>query len=203
MRNNKVRKLVVAGMLSGICLLLSFTPLGYIPIGPLMLTILHLPVILGALVEGPVVGLVVGLVFGLSSVYRAWTTPTPVSFVFLDPLVSVLPRLLIGPLAYLAFRGFGKLAKGKRLAWLPAAGAAVTGSLVNTVGVLGAIYFLHGAQYVEAMGSLASMAAALIWGAALTNGLPEAAAAAIIVAPAERAISHVLGRRRANPPRER
>ena len=63
------RNEMAAAMLSAITAVLTFTPIGPIPLPPPLLsaTTVHLPVILAALVEGPVVGLVVGLVFGLCS----------------------------------------------------------------------------------------------------------------------------------------
>ncbi len=108
-----LRKLVVAGILGGISAILGLTPLGFIPVGPTRATILHIPVIIGAIMEGPLVGGLVGLIFGLFSMFQAVTNPTPVSFVFLNPLVSVLPRVLIGIVSYYAyqlFKGLGKKA---------------------------------------------------------------------------------------------
>ena len=64
---------------------------------------MHIPVIIGAIMEGPVVGGFIGLIFGLFSIYQALTNPTPVSFVFLNPLVSVIPRILIGIVSYYVY----------------------------------------------------------------------------------------------------
>ena len=55
--------------------------------------------------EGPLVGGFVGLIFGLFSIFQAVTAPTPVSFAFINPLVSVLPRILIGVISYYAYKG--------------------------------------------------------------------------------------------------
>lgn len=104
-----IRKLTVIGVLGAISVVLGLTPLGFIPIGPTRATIMHIPVIIGAIVEGPIVGAFVGLIFGLSSIYQAITTPTPVSFVFLNPLVSVLPRVLIGVTTYYTYKGLSNL----------------------------------------------------------------------------------------------
>ena len=65
---------------------------------------MHIPVIIGAIMEGPLVGGLIGLIFGLFSIFQAATNPTPVSFVFLNPIVSVLPRVLIGIVTYYAYR---------------------------------------------------------------------------------------------------
>ena len=91
----KTRKLAVTGMMTAIMIVMGTTPLGFIPIGPFKITIMHLPVIIGAILEGPVVGLVLGLFFGLFSLYQAVTAPTILSPLFMDPLVSVLPRMII------------------------------------------------------------------------------------------------------------
>ena len=58
-----VRKMAIIGVLAAISIMLSMTPLGFIPIGPTNATIMHIPVIIGAILEGPVVGIVVGFIF--------------------------------------------------------------------------------------------------------------------------------------------
>ena len=115
----KTRKLVVAGMLSGITMVLGLTPLGIIPIGPLNATILHVPVIIGAVLEGPVVGFVVGLIFGLFSLYRAAVGGSVLAPLFLNPVVTILPRVLIGPVAYYVYRGLTHLTKKRALPAFP------------------------------------------------------------------------------------
>ncbi len=127
-----IRKLAVIGVLGAISVVLGLTPLGFIPIGPTRATIMHIPVIIGAIVEGPIVGAFVGLIFGLSSIYQAITTPTPVSFVFLNPLVSVLPRVLIGITTYYTYKGLSNL------------GQKNTFRLLNLVWVIITAYLAYG-----------------------------------------------------------
>lgn len=98
-----VRKLAIIGILGGISTVLGLTPLGFIPVGPTRATIMHIPVIIGAIMEGPLVGGFVGLIFGIFSIFQAITNPTPVSFVFLNPLVSVVPRILIGVFSFYSY----------------------------------------------------------------------------------------------------
>ena len=71
-----IRKMVISAMLSAITAVLTFTPIGMIPLPPplLSVTTVHIPVIVAALAEGPLVGLLVGLVFGLCSLIRAFTS---------------------------------------------------------------------------------------------------------------------------------
>lgn len=103
-QREKTRKLVMVGMLSGICVFLGLTGLGFITIPPVTATIMHVPVIIGALIEGPVVGALVGFVFGVFSIYQAFAVPTATSFIFWNPIIAVLPRILIGILSYYAYR---------------------------------------------------------------------------------------------------
>lgn len=136
-----IRQIVVSGLMGAITIVLGVTRLGFIgPFPPLILisaTILQIPAILGGILEGPIVGLLIGLIFGLSSWLQAPTEIPPVNLWFSNPLVSILPRLFIGVTAaytYLALR--------KANEWLGVAGAAVVGTLTNTVLVVGALVLL-------------------------------------------------------------
>jgi uncharacterized membrane protein len=123
-----IRQIVVAGILGGIAIFLAVTRLGFIPVPNLAgnATIIHVPVILGGALEGPVVGTIVGLIFGVFSFIQA-----EVPF-FRNPLISILPRLLIGVVAWAAFVGLRRISLD-----LASAAAGVLGSFTNTVGVLG------------------------------------------------------------------
>ena len=112
-----VRKMAIVGVLGALSVILGLTPLGFIPVGPTRATIMHIPVIIGAIMEGPVVGGLIGLIFGLSSMFQAATNPTPVSFVFLNPLVSILPRVLIGIVAHYIYK-WSKDLGDKKVLWI-------------------------------------------------------------------------------------
>lgn len=159
------RKIVIAGVMGAISIFLGATHLGFIPwLAGAALTIMHVPVIIGAVLEGPLVGLVIGLVFGAFSLLQGAIAPTgPADVWFTNPLISILPRLFIGPVAWLVYRAV------ERFNELTALGAAgVLGSLTNTVLVLGALG-LHRFLPWPLIGTIA-----------VTNGLPEAVVAAII-----------------------
>ncbi len=122
-----VRQIVIAGILGGIAIFLGYTRLGFIPVPNLAgnATIMHVPAILGGALEGPIVGTIVGGIFGIFSFIQA-----EVPF-FRDPLVSILPRLLVGGVAWAVFVSLRN--------WIidvASAAAGVLGSLANTVGVL-------------------------------------------------------------------
>ena len=174
----EVRKMAIIGVLAAISIMLSMTPLGFIPLGPVNASIMHIPVIIGAVLEGPLVGITVGLIFGATSLFRALTMPTITSFALINPLVSILPRVLIGIVAYYVYKLTIKLTKNTCVSgWI----TGVIGSLVNTIGVLGMIYILYGARYAEALGKSASAAKTLILTLIATNGIPEAIVAGFVV----------------------
>lgn len=173
-----VRQMAIIGMLSAISIMLSMTPLGFIPIGPVNTTIMHIPVIIGSIIEGPMVGGILGLIFGLTSFMRAITTPSPTNFMFMNPIVSILPRVLMGIATYYIYKSVFKVTKN-----LSASGlcSGFLGSIINTVGVLGLVYLLYAQRYVEAIGGDTSTAGAVILGIAATNGIPEAIVGALVV----------------------
>lgn len=93
-QERSIRRVVTAGLLLAITLLLALTPVGFIPVPTPAgsATIAHIPAIIGGILEGPLVGLIVSLGFGFAS----FLSPlVPVK----DPLVIILPRLAIGVVA--------------------------------------------------------------------------------------------------------
>ncbi|MDF2674180.1 MAG: transporter component [Clostridiales bacterium] len=173
-----VKKIVVIGLLSALTIVLSLTPLGFIPIPPINPTIMHIPVIIGAILEGPLVGAMLGLIFGITSFFKAIMQPTLVTFPFLNPLVSVLPRVIIGFASYYAYN----LLKFKSQPLRIGIGVFI-GSITNTIGVLGAIYLIYLERYAEAVGLSPSATGLAILGVVFTNGLPEAIVSVLICIP--------------------
>lgn len=100
----ETKNLTTVGILGAIVIMLGLTPLGFIPLGVLTITSLHIPVIIAGILEGPVVGGLVGLIFGFFSLFNAMTRPTPISFVFYNPLISIMPRILIGVVTGIVYR---------------------------------------------------------------------------------------------------
>ena len=135
-KKSNVRKIVVAGALGALTIALIVTGAGVIPwFAGVSLTVMHVPAIIGAIIEGPVVGIVVGGIFGAAALVKAAVAPNgPIDVFFVNPLISILPRLLIGLAAWAAHRAF----RGKAGA-LAAATAGVVGSLTNSFFVLGAL----------------------------------------------------------------
>lgn len=164
MSETNTRKLIVAGLLGAIAVILGWTRLGFIPwVAGASLTIMHVPAIIGAVLEGPVVGAAIGLIFGIFSMLQAAIAPNgPADVWFTNPLLSVVPRLFIGPVAYLVWKAL------KRWDVLSLVLAGIAGSLTNTILVLGVI------------GLLGYIPWAMIASIAVANGFPEAAVSALL-----------------------
>lgn len=175
MAQDRTRKIVITAVLGAITILLGLTHWGFIPwFGGISLTIMHIPVIIGAILEGPIVGLGIGLIFGLFSMLQAAIAPTGVlDPLFVNPMLAVLPRLFIGPVAWLVWSALKK--------W-PVVGlitSGIAGSLTNTVLVLGAIGLFFGNTPL-----VTQVFGANIWkalgGVAVVSGLPEAGVSAVV-----------------------
>lgn len=174
----RTRQLTVAGMLASVSAILGLTGYGFIPLPTIKATVMHIPVIIGAIYEGPAVGAMVGLLFGLFSIFQNMTAPNILSFALLNPLVSVLPRILIGLTAYYCY----KLAPSRNESFRIGVGAAV-GSLTNTIGVMGMIYVIYAADFAAARGLDPESVLTVIWGIILANGIPEAIISVMITIP--------------------
>ena len=164
MPQDRTRKLVVTGVLGAIAILLGVTRWGFIPwFGGVSLTIMHVPVIIAAILEGPIVGIGVGLIFGIFSMIQAAVAPNgPTDIWFTNPLLSVVPRLFIGPVAFLVWKALQKVPVVGLIA------AGIAGSLTNTILVLGAI------------GIMGLLPWEVLGGIVVANGLLEAGVSAVI-----------------------
>jgi uncharacterized membrane protein len=132
--------LVVAGVFGALAIVLAFTPLGLIPVpNPTeAATSLHLPAIIAGVLAGPLVGGMVGLVLAISSwyLYSASFLTFAGGNLLVALLAAYLPRILIGVLAYYAYRPL------RRWPALAAGVAGLVGTLTNTFGVLGLLIWL-------------------------------------------------------------
>jgi uncharacterized membrane protein len=183
------RELTVVGMLTGITMLLGLTGYGFIPLPAMKATILHVPVIIGALVAGPRVGAMVGFLFGIFSLWQAIMAPTILSFAFLNPLISIVPRVIIGIGSYYVFVACCKFLK-KPIAM---GVAAVAGSLVfNTGLVMGGIYLIYAKDFALAMNISVDAVLAAVLAICATNGIPEAIVSAAIVVPVVMVLKKVV-----------
>lgn len=190
MRSKKTRNMTLFAFFLAVELVLLFTPLGFLRIGPISATLMHIPVIIASITMGWKYGVSLGLVFGLCSVWNATVAPGLTSFCF-SPFVSIgtvsgnfssliialVPRMLIGFVSAGIYSFYIK--KGKENIGVMA--SALAGALTNTVLVLGLIYIFFGASYAAATSVAYEGLFAVLMGVVLTNGLAEAIIGAMVV----------------------
>jgi integral membrane protein len=144
----------------------------------LNITIIHITVIVGGIVLGPRAGFLFGFTWGVCSLILAYTSANILSFmIFTNPLISILPRLLMGGLVALFYHKTTKLIASDRLRM---AVSGFLGSIMNTVFVLSSIYLLMGNQYAELKGKTVAELPLFLMSVVMTNGVPEALAATVV-----------------------
>ena len=188
----KTKFLVLLTMFCSIELVLMFTPLGFIPIGPVRATTMHIPVILAGMLLGVKGGAITGLIFGLSSVLINTITPTITSFVFtpfyslgdyhgniMSLVIAIGPRVFLGVMSALIYAWFKK--RDKNIV------GSVTTTLICTIMhsvlVLGMIYLFFGPSYASAKGVDVSELFLILIGLIATNSVLEAILAAFVTTP--------------------
>jgi uncharacterized membrane protein len=184
--------MVSVALMAAIVVVLANTPLGMIQLPIIKATTVHIPVIIGAILLGPLAGAILGGVFGVCSMISNTMAPYLLSFAFSPFLsttgitgaakaiwVSVGCRILIGVAAGWLWILF------KKIKWNHIVALAITGfvgSMVNTITVMGSIYLLFAKQYADAKEVAIGAVWGLIMGTITASGIPEALAAAVIVA---------------------
>lgn len=187
--NQKTRNLTFLGVMLAITIILDSTPLGAIPMGTVSATITHIPTIITGIILGPIYGLIMGTSFGLVSLIHAATRPvSPIDPLFINPLLSVFPRMLIGVASYYGYTLVRKVltlvkVKGSLRVTISAAVGGVLGSLTNTIFVLGMLYIVYAKEVAEKIFGSSDMikeVQTLLLGIIASNALIEAVVAGII-----------------------
>jgi uncharacterized membrane protein len=154
MENNisLARKIALTGAFSALVVVLSVTPLGFISIGAASVTILQIPVILAVLLGGLPSGVFTGAVFGVMSLINASLRPSgPLDPMFLNPLCSILPRILFAVCAWGLWRLLKLIPKLPKT--ISAGVTAFVSTLIHTVLVMGSLYMVFGKDIKELFSS--------------------------------------------------
>nr|WP_297395721.1 ECF transporter S component [uncultured Peptostreptococcus sp.] len=197
-KKKDTRWTVQVALMSAIIIILANTPLGMIQLPIIKATTVHIPVIVGAIILGPLGGAILGGVFGLCSLVSNTMAPSLLSFAFSPFLsttgfvgvakalwISVGCRILIGLVSAYAWILFRKMRMNRTLALVI---TGFIGAITNTILVMSSIYILFAQQYAQAKQVAISGVFKLIMATILGSGIPEALAAAIIVTPITAAI---------------
>ena len=182
-------RITTLGILMALIILMTFIPnIGYIQTGLFSITTIHIPVIIGAALLGPLGGLVMGATWGITSYFYALSLGTIEAMIFLNPMVSIVPRILVGLIvSYSAIL----LEKWVKKAPLRYSLIAIIGTLSNTVLVLSAIFLFASAGLVSFNQAVSTIFTIVI----STNGLLELFSAAILVPAVIQAIRRIRPQR--------
>ena len=188
-RRQSIQRITRLGILMGLIILMTFIPnIGYIQTGLFSITAIHIPVLIGAALMGPIGGLVLGLTWGLTSYFYALTLGTIEAMIFLNPMVSIVPRVLVGLIVSYTTMALDKVNMKEVLKYGLVAGI---GTLSNTVLVLSSI-FIFASEGVLSFNQAFSTIITIIIS---TNGLLELFAAVIIVPAVVKAIRKISPQR--------
>lgn len=179
---NKQRILLMTtyALMIAIIAMMGFFPfLGFITINTASITLIHIPVLIGAYVLKGKSGLILGSSFGVISylVVLTATAAGPADLLFLNPMISIFPRILFGLSITLVYSLMDIFLKNKVINKIALSMISFLLTMLHTTYVLTMINFFEGSFIETTFGSLAGF----IWSILLTNGFIEALLAALIV----------------------
>src|SRR6056297_3858018 len=178
---SETRKLTFLGVM--LALTIVFVAITAIPTASAtMALLLFIPTIVTSIVMGPKAGALMGFLAGATTMLRAIIAPlNPFDVLFINPLVSILPRIFVGVVPFLVYKLIKSLMKnetGDKLAIL--LGGAF-GAATNTALVMTMLYLVYAKKVVEMVGVGFKVFLVTI---ITTNAILEVTAAAILTVPA-------------------
>lgn len=190
------KKMVQLAVLIAIILVMAFTPLGYIKIAAIDMTLIVVPVAVGAVVLGPAAGAILGFTFGLTSLILSFSSTFGAMMTDINPVFRVItcivPRILCGWLAGLVYVA---MKKGKKTQKFATFAGTLACPLLNTVFFMSALMFFYydtpaiqGWASSEGLGSILAVVVAMIG----INGVVEAIACVIIGSAVTKALQVAL-----------
>ena len=148
------RRLTQLALLAALLLVMNFTPLGYLQVGPLSMSLMSIPVAIGAMLMGPVDGAILGGVFGATSFLQAvqGTSAMGAALFAYSPVgsfvVCFVARVLVGLCCGLVYQGMRKILPGKEK--VCAAVGGFSAAFLNTVFFMGfLVLFFYNCDYVQ------------------------------------------------------
>jgi uncharacterized membrane protein len=209
--SSRIRNFAITSLFAAIIFMMTFTPIGFIPLGAMNATIIHVPVIIGAIILGPKIGALLGALFGLASLIRATISPTMLSFVF-SPFIPIpgtdhgsvwalavcfIPRILVGVTPCYVDNFLRRFAEGNATwRFISTFIAGVAGSMTNTLLVMYMIFAIFRNEYAVALKESAAAVHGLILSVIAVHGIPEAIVAGIFTSAVCRALSAFLKKER-------
>ena len=192
------RDLTTLGLLTGILLVMSFTPLGYFRTLGLSISLMMIPVGIGAMLLGPKAGLWLGFIFGATSFYQALTGASAFSTMLLSisPLGTFLTciptRMLMGFLTGVIFLVVQKIDRKKTTCFFVGGFFA---AFLNTLFFMGVwLLCFWNTEYIQEINApLGGLNPVLFVGAFVgINGIFEMTSSCIIGGVVSKAVSRTL-----------
>lgn len=168
----RIFKISFTGVLIALMFAFSWTILGMVPIGTLAsATTVFIPVVIGIVcLDDFRYTVILSISFGLVSLIRAIVPQGALDVFFINPLVSILPRLIMGLLTHLCYRLLKKCFKSNVLC------ASITGglcALFNTVFTISTLILVNFSELASLLAQNDTYLGAFVTTILLTNMLPE------------------------------
>ena len=192
--------MVELALMIAIVFLMSLTPLGYIRTPGLSVTLLTVPVAVGAVILGPTGGAICGLAFGITSFYQCFSSTFGMALLSINPvgtfITSIVPRVLEGWLCGLIFAFLYDRVRTRKLSFYV---ASLSCPLLNTLLFMSSlVLFFYRSDYIQEMASGFGVRNPFTFVLAFVGlqGLVEAILCFMIASVVSRTLYGVLGRGR-------
>lgn len=195
-------EMTAIGLMMGVLLVMSFTPLGYFHTFGLDISLMMIPVAIGAMVIGPKAGLLLGFVFGATSFYQALSGASAFSAMLMsiNPiftfLVCIPTRMCMGWLTGKLFLLYKKIDRTNTVCYFA---GGFTAAFLNTVLFMGMLMICFwNTEFIQGINeSLGNLNPLFFVGAFVgINGLLEMPASCVLGGFISKALGKALHKRR-------
>ncbi|NLK27068.1 MAG: ECF transporter S component [Clostridiales bacterium] len=191
--SNRTTKLVQISLLVAIILLMAFTPIGYIRTLGLEITLIVIPVTVGAIILGPTSGAILGAVFGATSFIQCFgMSPFGAALLAINPwatfILCMVPRVLMGWLSGLIYAGLKRGNRNKNFAMMI---SNLSGPLLNTLLFMTTlILFFYSTEFIQGIATSLGTSSVIAFVIAFVglNGLIEAGACFVLGSAVSKAL---------------
>ena len=185
----EIKSITFTGILIALMFAFAWTILGFIPLGFVSPTTVFLPVAVGiCCIEKKGYGIALGIAFGICSWIRAFAPASVLDPYFQNPLVSVLPRALMGVVVVFIYALIKKAVKNSIVR------GVIVGALVplfNTIFTMTMLLIFHYTDITALLADTMSVTKWLFGTVVLLNMLPEMALGIIVTAIVSKSIEKI------------
>ncbi len=180
-----VLNLTLTAVFLAIIIVMSFTPIGYLKVGTIEISLLAIPVAMGAALLGVGGGALLGLAFGITSLIQCFGMSAFGTALFginpaLTAILCIVPRVIVGVASALVYKAL----KGKKIQPnIASLLSFLTAAVVNTVLFVGLfIAFFGNTDFYAGLETQFATTGVIAFFAAFVgvNGIVEAVASALV-----------------------